>query len=161
MLNSGDAVRCTVHDGTMWMHLDNLSVKIPPQLLAKSQFLMDALSVADPSGKATLAAPKEWLQAWVGCYCNEEQILSGKEINDLVNCLLVCFLRLERSSFRDLNRYCFSNCVHSLSSARLDTSSLPGHVNLILFPLLLGSCERKLVSGRPHLQVYPRPRHER
>jgi hypothetical protein len=153
-------VTCTVHDGTMWMHLDNLSVIIPPQLLNKSKFLMDALSVADPSGIATLAAPKEWLQAWVGCYCNEEQILSGKGIRDLVNCLLVCFLRLERSSHRDQNRYSSGNCVRSLSSARLDTSSLPDRVNLILLPELLCSYERRLVSGRLHLQVYPRLRHE-
>jgi hypothetical protein len=89
-----DVVMCTVHDGEMWMHLDDGSLKIPSQLLKKSQILMDALSAADPSTtrKVTVAAPKEWLQAWVGCYCNEEESISCDNIKDLVNCLLVCFL---------------------------------------------------------------------
>jgi hypothetical protein len=94
MSRSTDGVRCTVYDGAMWMHLDNASVKIPSQLLNKSQVLMAALSVADPSArrKVTVAAPREWLQAWVGCYCNEQGSLECENINDLVNCLLVCFL---------------------------------------------------------------------
>jgi hypothetical protein len=76
------------------MHLDNGSLKIPPLLLSKSQILMDALSVAPPfvTREVSVAAPKEWLQAWVGCYCNEEKSLSCDNIKDLVNCLLVCFL---------------------------------------------------------------------
>jgi hypothetical protein len=90
----------------MWMHLDNASVKIPPKLVNKSQILMDGLSVTSPSiaGKVTLPAPKEWLQAWAACYCNGEEILSCEDIKDLVNCLFVCFLRLDRSSYRDDNR---------------------------------------------------------
>jgi hypothetical protein len=93
---------CSVHDGVMWMHLDNASVRIPPQILNNSQVLMDALSVADPSctRKVTLAAPKKWLQAWVMCYCNDEESLQDKDINNLINCLLVCFLRLLRRSHR-------------------------------------------------------------
>jgi hypothetical protein len=85
-----------VCDGAMWMHLDNASVRIPPQLLNQSQVLMDAMSKSDPSAKrkVTVAFPKEWLQAWVGCYCNEleEERLRCDDIEDLVNCLLVCFL---------------------------------------------------------------------
>jgi hypothetical protein len=94
MFSSKDVGRCTVHDGEMWMHLDNGSLKIPPQLLSKSQILVDALSVAHPSvtRKVTVAAPKEWLHAWVVCYGNEKEILSYDNIKDLVNCLLVCFL---------------------------------------------------------------------
>jgi hypothetical protein len=94
MFSSNDVVRCTVRDGEMCMHLDDGSLKIPSQLLKKSQILMDALSTADPSvtRKVTVAAPKEWLQAWVACYCNEEESLSCITIKDLVNCLLVCFL---------------------------------------------------------------------
>jgi hypothetical protein len=95
MFSSNDVVRCTVRDGEMWMHLDSGSLKIPPQLLRKSQILMDALSTAHPAvdvtRKVTVAAPKEWLQAWVVCYCNEEERLSCDNIRDLVNCLLVCF----------------------------------------------------------------------
>jgi hypothetical protein len=77
----------------MWMHLDNGSQKIPSQLLNKSQILMDALSVAHPSvtRKVTVGAPKEWLEAWVACYCNEEKSLSCNNTKDLMNCLLVCF----------------------------------------------------------------------
>jgi hypothetical protein len=94
MSSSNDTVRCTVNDGELWMHIDNASVKIPAQLLEKSEVLTDALSVACPSvtRKVTLAAPEEWLQAWVSCYCNEEVSLGIKDITDLVNCLLVCFL---------------------------------------------------------------------
>jgi hypothetical protein len=96
MFDSNDVVRCTVRDGEMWMHLDSGSLKIPAQLLNKSQILMDALSAArsaeDVTRKVTVAAPKEWLQAWVGCYCNEEEILSCSNIKDLINCLLVCLL---------------------------------------------------------------------
>jgi hypothetical protein len=93
MFNSNDVVRCTVRDGEMWMHLDNESLKVPPQLLSQSQVLMDALSAAYPSAtrKVTVAAPKEWLQAWVGCFCNEEESLSCHNIKDLINCLLVRF----------------------------------------------------------------------
>jgi hypothetical protein len=96
MYSSKDVVRCTVRDGEMWMHLDNGSLKIPPQLLRKSQVLIDALSVAHPSvtRNVTVAAPNEWLRAWLGCYCNEEKSLSSENIEDLVNCLLVCFLHL-------------------------------------------------------------------
>jgi hypothetical protein len=88
-----DVVRCTVHDGEMWMHLDNGSLKIPSHLLYKSQILIDALSVTHNAAtrKVTVAAPKEWLQAWVVCYCNEDESLSCDNIKDLVNCLLVCF----------------------------------------------------------------------
>jgi hypothetical protein len=94
MSSSKDVVKCILHDGEMWMQLDNGSQKIPPQLLNKSQVLMDALSAADPSvaRTVTVAAPKKWLQAWVLCYCNEEESLSCVNIKDLVNCLLVCFL---------------------------------------------------------------------
>jgi hypothetical protein len=76
------------------MHLDNGSQKIPSQMLSKSQMLMEALSVAHSAvtREVTVPAPKEWLQAWVGCYCNEEANLSGHSIKDLVNCLLVRFL---------------------------------------------------------------------
>jgi hypothetical protein len=107
MLSSGDGVRCTIHDDEMWMHLDNTSVKVPPQLVKKSQFLSDALSVGHPSvtRKVTLPAPKEWLQAWAVCYCNEEESIICEDINVLVNCLLVCFLYLERSFHRARNLY--------------------------------------------------------
>jgi hypothetical protein len=94
MSSSKDVVRCTVHDGEMWMHLDHGSQKIPSQLLYKSQILVDALSVAHPSSgtrKVTVAVPKEWLQTWVIRYCSEEEGLSCDSIKDLINCLLVCF----------------------------------------------------------------------
>jgi hypothetical protein len=91
MFSSKDVVRCTVHEGEMWMHLDNGSLKIPPKLLIKSKILVDALSVSHPSvtRKVTVAAPKEWLQAWVVCYGNDEESLSCDNIKNLVHCLLV------------------------------------------------------------------------
>jgi hypothetical protein len=81
------------------MHLDNVSVKIPPELVENSQILTNALSAAHPSfaRNVSVAAPREWLQAWAVCYCNEEVSLGCEDISDLVNCLLVCSLRLEHS----------------------------------------------------------------
>jgi hypothetical protein len=80
-----------VHDdGAVWMHLD---VRIPSHLLNKSQVFMDAMmSEAAPSVARdfTLAAPKEWLQAWVACYCSDKQHLSCAETSELVHCLMVC-----------------------------------------------------------------------
>jgi hypothetical protein len=102
-----------VHDGAVWMHLDNASVKIPSELVHKSQTLVDALSVTEPSikRKFSLPAPKEWLQAWSACYCNEEENLSCEDIKDLVNCLLVCFLRLDRSCNRADQSYSCLICA--------------------------------------------------
>jgi hypothetical protein len=142
----------------MWMHLDDVSVEIPQQLLDKSEVLMDALSVAEPSVErnVTLAAPKEWLRAWVGCFCNEGESLSGKDISDLVNCLLVCFLRLERSCHRDPKSNSCRNCVHSLSPSRLDTSPLPDSMSLIFVPALLVSYERWLVCRSLHHATVPK-----
>jgi hypothetical protein len=93
MFPSRDGVRCTVHEGAMWIHLDSESVEIPPNELSKSQVLMDALSVADPSvrRKITLSAPQEWLQAWASCYCSKDGNLGSKDVEELFNCLLVCF----------------------------------------------------------------------
>jgi hypothetical protein len=111
---STDGVRCTVRDGAMWMHLDDLTVQIPPQLLNTSQVLMKAMSVARSSvaRKVTLAAPQRWLQAWVGCFCIEEEILSDQDTQSLVDCLLVCLLSLECGCNRaDISQF----CVHSRS----------------------------------------------
>jgi hypothetical protein len=93
MFPSRDGVRCTVHEGTMWIHLDSESVEIPPHVVNKSQVLIHALSMADSSvrRKVTLSAAQEWLQAWVACYCNEDGNLGSKDITELFNCLLVCF----------------------------------------------------------------------
>jgi hypothetical protein len=105
------------------MHLDNGSQKIPSQLLNKSQILMDALSVAHPSvtRKVTVAAPKEWLEAWVACYCNEEESLSWNNTKDLMNCLLVCFFLMLACVRADICYLCFC-CVHSAARAGLHTS---------------------------------------
>jgi hypothetical protein len=76
------------------LHLDNVRVIIPSHLLHKSQTLMDGVStVADASIARgfTLAAPKEWLQAWLACYGSEEGHLGSADITVLANCLMVCF----------------------------------------------------------------------
>jgi hypothetical protein len=157
MSSSRDAVECTVYCGEMLIHLDNVSVKIPPQLIEKSEVLRNALSVAEPSvtRKVTLAAPKEWLQAWVACYCNEEEGLSGNDISDLVRCLLVRFLRLACGIHRDEKSFICRICVQSLSTATLNTSSHPHLVNLILFPMLPVSFERGLATRRWHRKAVP------
>jgi hypothetical protein len=78
----------------MWIHVDNSSVKIPPELVNLSQVLMDALSATDTSvrRKVSLPVPKEWLQAWAVCFCNEDERLGYQSIEDLINCVLVCLL---------------------------------------------------------------------
>jgi hypothetical protein len=119
-----------VRDGAMWMHLDNVTVKVPPTLVKRSQVLLDALSMTDPSvtRKVTVPAPKEWLQAWAVCYCNEEESMSCKDIKCLVSCLLVCFLCLKRSSSRADKHFCRVCCIHSLSSGS----------TILLCPITLG-----------------------
>jgi hypothetical protein len=100
MTISSDVVKCTVHDGILWMHLDEKRLEIPSRLVNKSQLLTDMLSsVADASVTSdfTLAAPKEWLVAWTSCFCSgsgsrsDKKRLSCADVRDLVNCLLVCF----------------------------------------------------------------------
>jgi hypothetical protein len=94
MASSSDVVRCTVHDGAVWIHLDDACVNIPSHLLNKSQLLMDAMSCVDDSTitqELTLPAPKAWLQAWISCYGSEAKRPRRADIHDLVKCLLVRF----------------------------------------------------------------------
>jgi hypothetical protein len=100
MFSSTDSAMWSVDDGTMSIQLDNGCVNVPSELLNKSQVLIDALSVTHSSGtkKVTLAAPKEWLQAWAVCYCNDEENISSKETTVLVKCLLVRFFLLTPTS---------------------------------------------------------------
>jgi hypothetical protein len=125
MSSSKDAVRCTVHDGAMSIHQDNFSVNVPPQLVKKSQILLDALLVTDPSvtRKITLSVPEEWLRAWAVCYCNEDKRLIWDDMKDLVNCLLVCFSPWNGSPIV-LNRRLCRYRIHCLSCATQNTSSL-------------------------------------
>jgi hypothetical protein len=72
----------------------NQRVNIPSQLVEKSEILVDAMSsVNDPyiARDFTLNVPQEWLRAWVARYGSEDACLSNADIEDLVNCLLVCF----------------------------------------------------------------------
>jgi hypothetical protein len=96
MTSASDGVRCTVHDGEVWMHVDDERIIIPSRLVDKSQILVDAvLSVDDSSvtNDFTLPAPKEWLQAWIACYGGEDEHVKYADTKDLVKCLLVrcCF----------------------------------------------------------------------
>jgi hypothetical protein len=119
-------VRCTVSDdGAVWMHLD---VRIPPNLLKKSQVLMDAVTPEDDHSVArdfTLAAPSEWLQAWSLCCCSEEQRLSCAGTRDLVNCLMVCSF-LYVASFTTLyasKLTCASTCASTVRTATRELHS--------------------------------------
>jgi hypothetical protein len=89
-----DVVKCTVDDGGLWMHLDDMRVNIASSLAEKSPILKAVLSSHAEScttGDMFLAAPKEWLRSWASCFGNGETRLGGTDITDLVNCLLVCF----------------------------------------------------------------------
>jgi hypothetical protein len=89
MTSLKNEVKCTVHDGVLWMHLDETRVSIPSYLVDESEIMMNMLSVADTS--FTLAAPKEWLEAWASCFCSGKTRLRCANLRDLVRCLLVCF----------------------------------------------------------------------
>jgi hypothetical protein len=92
MTSVNDGVKCTVHDGAVWLHLDSVPTHIPSHLVNKSQILMNAISSVDDSSLTkyfTLDAPKEWLQAWVACYGGEESRFWCADVKDLVSCLLV------------------------------------------------------------------------
>jgi hypothetical protein len=56
---------------------------------------MDAISSLDDPSIArdlSLDVPQEWLRAWVAVYGSEDARLSNADIQELVNCLMVCFL---------------------------------------------------------------------
>jgi hypothetical protein len=92
MTNSQDVARCIIADGTVTMHLENMRMPIPSCFLRQSKVLMDALSSAcDPSAikDFTLAAPAEWLEAWVYCFVSQEEGLGCLDSKRLVNCLMV------------------------------------------------------------------------
>jgi hypothetical protein len=94
MPSSSDIVKCTVHDGAVWMHLDDGPVHIPSHLLNRSQLLKDALLSSDESSANrdfTLPAPQKWLKAWIACCGSDEEHLSCADVKDLVNCVLVRF----------------------------------------------------------------------
>jgi hypothetical protein len=94
MLNSREAARCTVRDGAVHMYSDDDCVHIPYHLWSKSELFMDTVpSVADSfvTHDFSLAAPTEWLLAWVHCYGKEAHALADVSIWTLVNCLMVCF----------------------------------------------------------------------
>jgi hypothetical protein len=101
---SEDGVRCTVHDGEVSMHLDHPRVPIPSRILNQSKVLLDTLTSACDSSATksfTLAAPTEWLQAWVACFVTEEQSLGYADDEVLVKCLMVRF-HLHSTAFRVL-----------------------------------------------------------
>jgi hypothetical protein len=102
MTSLSDGVKCTVHDGVLWMRLHDMRVKVPSGLVNKSQILLNVLSsVADASiaTDMTLPAPKEWLQAWAYCYCSEKNRLACADNKDLISCLLVCFYGSNAATF--------------------------------------------------------------
>jgi hypothetical protein len=99
MISSSEEVKCTVHDVALCMHLDDARVHIPAHIFNESQVLLDALSSACHHSRYsdfTLAAPTEWLQAWVLCYVHEAEPVSSADIEVLVNCLKVRILQFPR-----------------------------------------------------------------
>jgi hypothetical protein len=128
MTSSSDGVRCTIQDGSVWLQLDNVRVNIPSHIVHKSKMFNAAVSsVADPSIARgfTLAAPKEWLQAWLACYGSEEDHLGCADRKVLVNCLMVSFCSrnaapsLLSTSIALLVRH----KVHCISDSRLNAVS--------------------------------------
>jgi hypothetical protein len=94
MRSLGKGVRCTVHDGSIWIHLDKARVNIPSNILNKSQILMNILSDdTAANGDFVMAVPKEWLRAWAACFCSEGKLKSLRctDTRDLIKSLLACF----------------------------------------------------------------------
>jgi hypothetical protein len=129
MTSLSDEVKCTVHDGLFWMHLDDTGVNIPSHIVNESQLMMNILSsVADTSitTDLALAAPKEWLEAWASRYCSGEKRLRCANIRDLVSCLLVCLCYWNVAPCAMLIRLQFIMCcASSLRRAFLVVSSTP------------------------------------
>jgi hypothetical protein len=79
MTSSSEGVRCTVQDGEVSMHFDDVHMHIPSHLLEESKIVLDMLSSMSDSPFTrdfTLAAPTEWLQAWFACYVRKVEHLS-------------------------------------------------------------------------------------
>jgi hypothetical protein len=89
-------VKCTVHDGVIWMHLHDTSVNIPTNVVNESQLLLNVLSSVADTTDFTLVAPKEWLEAWASRYCIGRERLHCATIRDLVCCLLVCMSAIRK-----------------------------------------------------------------
>jgi hypothetical protein len=88
---------------------------------------MDALSSVDNSSVPkyfTLAAPQEWLQAWMACYGTEEERLRCAGIKDLANCLLVRILLLECSCRRHQSGLMVCNAASVLTACRVHEYAL-------------------------------------
>jgi hypothetical protein len=101
MNGSSDLVTCTVDNGSLWMHLDDLRVKISSSVVEKSQILKSVLSspaVASSASDITLTAPKQWLRAWAFCFGSGETRLGSADNKDLVSCLLVRFFNWNEAS---------------------------------------------------------------
>jgi hypothetical protein len=93
MKSTSEGVRCTVHDGSVWMHLDDSCVEIPASILGDSHTLRNLLTFVDDlavNRDFTLAVPCEWLKAWAACFC-ERKPSRCTDTRDLVNLLMVCF----------------------------------------------------------------------
>jgi hypothetical protein len=119
MTSSSDGVRCTLHDGSVWLHLDDGRVSIPSHLLHKSKTLMDVVASGSDTSVArgfTLAAPKEWLQAWLSCYGSEEDHLGCEENTFLANCLMVCFCSRNAAASMLTTIFTVSACCHCVHS---------------------------------------------
>jgi hypothetical protein len=71
MTGTSEGVRLTVQDGEVSMYMDDVRVHIPSDLPKESKIVVDVLSSMTDSPLTrdfTIAAPTEWLQAWVACY---------------------------------------------------------------------------------------------
>jgi hypothetical protein len=111
---STGAARCTVHHGEVWMRFGSVRVNIPSHLLKSSEVLMGLLSSVDAHAVAShfiMGVPKEWLKAWVACYCSERKPLRCSETKDAVNCLLVWFARASFPLDRLFERYTIEPCL--------------------------------------------------
>jgi hypothetical protein len=129
MTSSSEGVTCSVQDGAVYVHLDDMCVHIPSHVVNESKVLLDALSSASDSSltsKFTLAAPIEWLQTWVAwCVCEEVQ-LGNAEFEVLANCLKVCSSQPPGCSRPDCGILIMSECSNPVKRQNR-TFVLPGN----------------------------------
>jgi hypothetical protein len=134
-------MKCTVHDGVIWMHLHDTSVSIPSNIANESQLLMIVLSSAADTD-FTLA-PKEWLEAWASRYCIGRERLHCANIRELVCCLLVCvsairqYLPVDQNLIHNHRVLLFFSFVKTFSS--LNDRALPHKVPSLKSVLVAGS----------------------
>jgi hypothetical protein len=114
---------------------------------------MSCVDDSSITGELTLPAPKEWLQAWMACYGNEQEPLRCAGIKEVVNCLLVRF------SFKSAARLAWMDMIVFLACRVLGFALRSQAMTFAPFSATNAKC---LKNCRPYVRNYalmPMPTH--